>query len=46
MDKLQRLADKFKARYESYKLLKGYTHTAKAWKRAWLDVLKEIRKDS
>jgi len=42
---LQKLETKFKARYESYKIMRGgYYHSAKAWKRAWLDVRREIRK--
>jgi len=41
---LREIEKKFKAKYESYKILKGYTYTAKAWKRAWLDIRKEIKK--
>ncbi len=41
---LIKLQEKFKSRYESFKILKNHTYTAKAWKRAWLDVNKELRK--
>ena len=41
---LQKLCDIFKARYQSYKILRGYTHTTKTWKRAWLDIRRELKK--
>ena len=41
---LQKLCDTFKERYQSYKILRGHTHTAKAWKRAWLDIRRELKK--
>lgn len=41
---LKKLEKLFKDRYESFKILKYHTYTTKAWKRAWLDVKKEIRK--
>jgi hypothetical protein len=43
LNRLKSLEERFKDRYHSYKKLKGREDTAKAWKRAWLDVKKEIR---
>ena len=40
---LNLLEQRFKARYESYRLLRGRQDAALSWKRAWLDVKREIR---
>ncbi len=40
------LEQRFKAMYNSYRLLRGRQDAALSWKRAWLDVKREIRKDT
>lgn len=44
IDSLTILEQRFKARYDSYRILRGKGATTRAWKRAWLDVKREIRK--
>ena len=41
---LKALEARFEARYRSYRQIIGKQDTARAWKRAWLDLQREARK--
>ncbi|MBU8901146.1 MAG: hypothetical protein KOO69_00255 [Victivallales bacterium] len=43
-DALEKLEKRFRARYETLKLIRGKAADAKIWKRAWLDIRNENNK--